>query len=275
MPEEFVIDQEFAERMFQTSAVCDEDLEESLLESGGPMDKLHIAVFPAGDGSPDIVSVLMDGHRRHAICQKHGLPFLATRRLFASRADALAEMDAIQLRRRNLNPTQEGIVRARMVAHRMSAHPEQHVEDVVEDVAEEAGVTGRTVFRDMDTAKSLEKVAPDLRELAVNELSKNDIRRLSELDDDEQHAVVAEFKDGQFSSLKAAINGEESPDDVVDVAPKKKAAKKDEQEAAQRALGKLQDAIHDLNSAVPNATNTKVAKSYTDRLANLLSAWVV
>lgn len=271
MPEEFVIDQEFAERMFQTSAACDEDLESSLLESGGPMDKLHVAEFPADDGSPDIVSVLMDGHRRHAICEKHGLPFTVTRRTFASREDALAEMDAIQLRRRNLNPTQEGIVRARMVAHRISSHPEHHVEDVVEDVAEETGVTGRTVFRDMDTAKSLEKVAPNLRALAVAELTKIDIRRLSELDYDEQRSVVSEFQDGEFTSLKAAINGEKYPDDVVE--PKKKGAKPDKQEAAQRALGKLQDAIHDLNVAMPNATNTKVAKSYTDRLANLLSAW--
>lgn len=268
---DFLIDSEFAAWMFQTSEVCDEELERSILATGGPQDALHVAEFPV-DGSADTVSVLMDGHRRFGICQKHGLPYQLKRQQFASRADALSEMDAIQLRRRNLNPTQEGIVRARLVAHRLAQNPEAKIEETLEEVAKEGGVSSRTVRRGVDTAKLLEKVAPGLRQRAA-ELKPADIRRLAALTEDDQHDVVRQFDAGEFTSIKAAIGGEASVDDVIETTKPVVMKPAAEKEAAQRWLGKLQDAIFDLAKAYPDATAEKVAKSYTDRLAGVLASW--
>lgn len=268
MSDGFVIDQEFADRMFQPNAACDEDLERSLLETGGPIDALHVAEFPSEENSADTMSVLMDGHRRYGICQKHGLNFRTICRKFPSRKDALREIDLIQLRRRNLNPTQEGIVRARLVEARAV---EIGMREAVEEVAQEAGVASRTVWRDVDTAKHVDKVVPELHD-RLDGLTKTDIIRLGELDPEDQREVVAQFDAGEFTSLKSAIMGESSMDAVIEK-PKPKKKNVAPHDAAVKALGKLQDAIHDLNAAMPNKAHRSVARAYTDKLAEVLAAW--
>jgi len=51
-------------------------------------------------------SILIDGHNRHAICTKHGLPFETVGKEFEDREAAMDWMDANQLGRRNLKPDQ-------------------------------------------------------------------------------------------------------------------------------------------------------------------------
>jgi hypothetical protein len=50
--------------------------------------------------------VLIDGHNRYAICQKHGLPFKIEERVFNDIDDALEWIETNQLGRRNLTPEQ-------------------------------------------------------------------------------------------------------------------------------------------------------------------------
>jgi len=52
--------------------------------------------------------VIVDGHNRYAICQKHGIPFAVTEKNFDSREDAMLWMLRNQLGRRNLNSYQRG-----------------------------------------------------------------------------------------------------------------------------------------------------------------------
>ena len=50
--------------------------------------------------------VIVDGHNRYAVCQKHGIPFSVAEKSFDSREDAMLWMLRNQLGRRNLNSYQ-------------------------------------------------------------------------------------------------------------------------------------------------------------------------
>jgi hypothetical protein len=278
---DFIIDPEFAGYMFDTSALTDAELEASIVATGGPTDPLQIAVIQGEN-------ILMDGHRRHAIAERLGLPFTTVERPFATRADALAEMDSIQLRRRNLNSNQESIVRARLLKHRVEAGvviPEECTAAktthgaAVDAVAEEAGVSTRTVLRDEEYLEATEKLDKELKYRAMGEFSKKDVILLAELPPEDQVAVVAEYDAGEYTSLRAAIQGEADVDDVVDVPEPKKekeppAADVETARAlAQRWLGKLKDAIHDVNAAQPDPTKRKVLEMHVAKISDLLKAW--
>lgn len=55
-------------------------------------------------------SILLDGHQRYAICQKHGLPFRVESMAFADRDAAADWVYANQLHRRNLTPSQRTLL---------------------------------------------------------------------------------------------------------------------------------------------------------------------
>lgn len=71
---------------------------------------LEESIVANGCESPLIVwnGVIVDGHNRHAICQKHNIPFAVTEKEFSSREDAMLWMLRNQLGRRNLNSYQRG-----------------------------------------------------------------------------------------------------------------------------------------------------------------------
>lgn len=71
---------------------------------------LEESIVANGCESPLIVwnGVIVDGHNRHAICQKHCIPFAVTEKEFNSREDAMLWMLRNQLGRRNLNSYQRG-----------------------------------------------------------------------------------------------------------------------------------------------------------------------
>ena len=71
---------------------------------------LEESIIANGCESPLIVwnGVIVDGHNRHAICQKHNIPFAVIEKEFSSREDAMLWMLRNQLGRRNLNSYQRG-----------------------------------------------------------------------------------------------------------------------------------------------------------------------
>lgn len=71
-------------------------LEASILEDGHPRDPLVV-------WKRDDEYVLVDGHHRYEICQRHNLPFRVVEREFESEADVLQWMVQLQLGRRNLS----------------------------------------------------------------------------------------------------------------------------------------------------------------------------
>jgi len=76
-----------------------QQLEANIIESGGARDAL-IAWPHEGH------LVLVDGHNRHAICEKHGLPYSVSRIEFQDRAAVEDWIDRNQLGRRNLSTQQ-------------------------------------------------------------------------------------------------------------------------------------------------------------------------
>lgn len=58
--------------------------------------------------------VLIDGHNRHEICTKHGLPFDVVEHEFSSRDDAIEWIINNQFGRRNLSDYQRGVLALRM-----------------------------------------------------------------------------------------------------------------------------------------------------------------
>ena len=69
---------------------------------------LEASIVADGCESPLIVwnGVIVDGHNRYAICQKHEIPFAIQEKDFSSRDDAMLWMLRNQLGRRNLNSYQ-------------------------------------------------------------------------------------------------------------------------------------------------------------------------
>ena len=69
---------------------------------------LEESIISNGCESPLIVwnDVIVDGHNRYAVCQKHGIPFAVMEKNFASREDVMLWMLRNQLGRRNLNSYQ-------------------------------------------------------------------------------------------------------------------------------------------------------------------------
>jgi|GEM_PF-1052155 len=74
-------------------------LEAEILATGGPTDP--IIVWPV-DGQ----HVIVDGHNRFAICQKHGLPYQVSTKTFFDRAAVKEWMLGHQLNRRNVSDAQ-------------------------------------------------------------------------------------------------------------------------------------------------------------------------
>jgi len=93
MPE-ITIDEEFKSLLPALDEKTYAMLEESLLENGC----MHPLVLWNG--------VLIDGHNRYEICQKHEIPFKVEEKEFRNRDEALIWIITTQVARRNLNPIQ-------------------------------------------------------------------------------------------------------------------------------------------------------------------------
>lgn len=275
MPEHWSIDPDFLGHLFGASEYADQELERSLIESNGPRDKLKVAKFP--DQKGDTVSVLLDGHRRYALCQKHNLPFSVEMLEFDSKEDAMSEMDSWQICRRNLTRNQDSLVRANLAASRGGGLR------VASQVGSESDVTSRTVYRDLEFAEAVDNLSPRLQERAVKEFTQKDVKDLALLEPETQEAVVQEFDDGEFSSLRAALHGESHAEDAIEPKAKQKNKKKSNAPApdsvkgmvaaAQKLLGKFADAVHDLNEASPSFPKKKTVELHVDRLSKLLASW--
>jgi hypothetical protein len=93
MPE-ITIDEQFKDLLPALDEQTYAMLEESLLENGC----LHPLVTWNG--------ILIDGHNRYEICQKHEIPFATIEKEFASREETIIWIIQTQVARRNLTPIQ-------------------------------------------------------------------------------------------------------------------------------------------------------------------------
>lgn len=104
MPE-LIVDTEFRDLLPHARRDEDEGLEASVLMTNGPLDE--IVVWKGHD-------IIVDGHRRYAICRRNNLPFRIREMEFADRDQVIAWMRAWQCDRRNLNANDYRVQRSRL-----------------------------------------------------------------------------------------------------------------------------------------------------------------
>jgi ParB-like nuclease domain len=126
--------------------------------------------------------ILIDGHNRYTICQKHGLSFRYEIKQFALEEDAKLWMINNQLGRRNLTPAQQSYLRGKryetekqqkggydkvlskgqnvplIVEELQDTSKGQNVPLTSERLGNEYGVSEKTIKRDAEYAKGLDKI---------------------------------------------------------------------------------------------------------------------
>jgi N6-adenosine-specific RNA methylase IME4 len=124
--------------------------------------------------------ILLDGHHRHEICQRHGIEYAVTDVELSDREAAADWIDANQLGRRNLTPDQAALLRGRRYNRmkkqhggdrRSSPQNEDLKGKTAARLAREHGVSRQTIERDGRFAKAIEKAAaldPDLERKVVS-----------------------------------------------------------------------------------------------------------
>ena len=165
-----------------------EQLEANILKEGV---RDPLVIWPVGDSF-----ILVDGHNRFSVCQKHGLEFPFKKVNFKDEEEVRAWMITNQLGRRNLSPEQQSYLRGlRYLAEKSQGKRSdltsgQNVqklegESTAERLAKEYNVSDKTIIRDGEFAEGLEILAkenPDLKtEILKGEskISKQEIRSLT------------------------------------------------------------------------------------------------
>lgn len=125
--------------------------------------------------------ILLDGHHRYEICQRHGIEFDVTDVDLPDREAAADWIDANQLGRRNLTPDQAALLRGRRynrlkkAAHgrtgRAFGADKMSTPKTAEQLAQEHGVDEKTIRRDGEFAQAVDKARtldPDLEHKVVS-----------------------------------------------------------------------------------------------------------
>jgi hypothetical protein len=240
---EFILDDEIRQHMFAPDAMCDEELEQALLQSGGPWDKLIVGELP------DEKRYLVDGYRRHTVCVKHHLPFAVDVRYFPSRTAIFDFMDSLQLARRNLNPNQLALIRGR----RKTRHEANGCVRAAEETAEQHNVSARTVYRDAKYAEAVASIAPPLRDRVVEELSQAQTIELAKL---------PKLKQAKALDKKETLRAEK-PDKTFD----------DYRKLAGKLCAQLQNSLADVHKAKADAIRLRTAKGHVKAAGETLDHW--
>lgn len=240
MPE-LIVDTEFRDLLPQARKDEDEGLEASIMMTGGPLEE--ISVWKGHD-------IIIDGHRRYAICRKHNLPFKVREMEFSSRDQVIAWMRTWQCDRRNLHPNDHHVQRVKL-AEWIVAQGVTTGEAVMR-LKKAYEISERTARRDVAMAKNLaEMPAEVLDRVRTDELPTAAVQTLAKMDPVEAVKVVTENPDRE--KLKDALrNKPETPKPPV--VPKGKiAAFHAAAKQCREQLGVVQRSVSDLSRMVPNS----------------------
>lgn len=269
MPD-LIVDPELEKFLPAASEIADTELERQLLVNGKPTDPIMVWADE---------NIIVDGHRRYALCQKHSLPYDVEPLDFPDRDAVKRWIVQWQLARRNVSQTEQSLYRGKLALleeHKVreEAKSEQPATEAVDTVAEQTGTVPRTVWRDREFARNMEKLPEDLQQRVIDEgASRKTAKELSQYTSDQQQAAVAEFDAGTYSTLDDAVLGvghkkKKKPKSPPREAP---ARRKLFCEAEQR-LGALKRTFDNLGDVDPDPGYQK-AKGHLTRLSTILQAW--
>lgn len=122
--------------------------------------------FEPNSDNPKKCLVLIDGHNRFGLIEKHGLPYEIHRLRFETLTAVKAYIIDNQLGRRNLTDEQISYLRGlrylEQKKNRGGFQDGSHT-DVAKNLGKQFGVSERTIKRDADFAKGLDKLSPSFR----------------------------------------------------------------------------------------------------------------
>jgi hypothetical protein len=122
------------------------------------------------------VFILIDGHNRYQICQKHRIDYRINLMNFASLDEVKDYMINYQLGRRNLTAEQTSYLRGlrylQQKSMRGGSKTTGEQQDVSALLAQEYGVSSRTIKRDGEFAMGLNKLSPSLKQEVLSGVEK-------------------------------------------------------------------------------------------------------
>ena len=146
--------------------------------SNEEFEKLEASILSEGIRDPLVVwqGILLDGYHRYKIAQEHGLEFKTVEVELPDRDAAKEWILVNQLGRRNLTEQEASYYRGKLYSARKQhqfIHPKsvgQNVprSDTAEELGKEYGVNGRTIKRDEQFSKAVDKVADEIGDEARN-----------------------------------------------------------------------------------------------------------
>ena len=152
--------------------------------------------------------VLVDGHNRYGICQKHGLPFNTVQNMhFQSMEDVYLWMIDQHLGRRSVSDFQRGVLALRkreILEHRKleKAHPVKA--DVGDDGTAAEVTNAEAAFSPVDAAE-LEKVATREAIAKAARLSNSQVAQIEKIQKSAAPELVEALKAGDISINAAAV----------------------------------------------------------------------
>lgn len=241
-------DPEFAGLLPAVSPDTAKELERQLVDDGGPTDPIKTWN-----------RTIIDGHRRHAICLKHDLPFHIEEMEFSNRDDAKCWIIRNQLARRNLSASEHAMAIAALAdLYTDQAKTGDIRGSVANQVAKEAGVSSRTVYRAREFAKAVKALPEAVRSnLASAGASREDYLTVAKVPEESRDVVI-----GRIRSIKL---GEPAP-------PGTKGEPGDRFRELFNLLGSVKKAIDLLSLDFPGAYYEPIME-LLDQVSDSLSAW--
>jgi hypothetical protein len=169
-----IIDPEFATLLSLGSDTENDLLEAELVKAGGPRDPL---IIWAGTG------LLVDGHRRWRLIEKHGLSYTTQEVEFESRDAVIKWILLHQLSRRSLSEYE----RVRKLKELVAAMNGKK-DDRVQQAAAVVGVSARSVYRMLEVGKVAERVIPQFRDY-MNCIGRDTLHKLGRQTVEEQMRI--------------------------------------------------------------------------------------
>lgn len=218
MPDDIIIDKEFAELCGPLTQDQKEGLE-ALLLAEGCRDQLILW----GD-------ILVDGHNRYELCQAHKLPFKVKRVRFADRQEAINWIIDNQRGRRNITAAYDTYLLGKRY-HAAKKDDSENLQKGRESpdgkhlpsgptagkMASAVGVSARTVRNAAEYSDAVDAIAenaPALRDAILSgevKSTKQDVAELAEESPEVQEEVAEAVASGEAKSIKDAVKKKKPP----------------------------------------------------------------
>ena len=166
------IDEEFRDHIFRLDDQEYKGLEQSIIQEGC---RDPLVVWKEED-------ILLDGHNRFEICNRHKLDYKIKVISLTGRSEALNWIDSNQVSRRNLTPDMLSVLRGRLYnrlktsGHGSGSAGQNDPQNTAEKIAEQFGVSPATVKRDAAFALEVE-ASPGLKEALNSRESISKVRK--------------------------------------------------------------------------------------------------